>query len=96
MQRIVEPLSSTTDMLGSRSAMQSIGCNIRRSTACAQLGRDLRTKTTAISATINRSPQPLLAPELYFHLTMDYDILRHCGVEIGKRDFLGAIPMKIT
>jgi hypothetical protein len=30
----------------------------------------------------------------YFHLAAAYAILRHCGVEIGKRDFLGAIPMK--
>jgi hypothetical protein len=35
-------------------------------------------------------------PNFYFHLTTAYDILRHCGVEIGKRDFLGAIPMKMT
>jgi uncharacterized protein len=35
-------------------------------------------------------------PNFYFHLTTAYDILRHCGVEIGKRDFLGAIPMRTT
>jgi len=35
-------------------------------------------------------------PNFYFHLTAAYAILRHCGVEIGKRDFLGAIPMKRT
>jgi uncharacterized protein len=35
-------------------------------------------------------------PNFYFHLTTAYAILRHCGVEIGKRDFMGAIPMKIT
>jgi hypothetical protein len=35
-------------------------------------------------------------PNFYFHLTTAYDILRHCGVEIGKRDFLGAIPMRVT
>jgi hypothetical protein len=28
-------------------------------------------------------------PNFYFHATTAYDILRHCGVEIGKRDFLG-------
>jgi hypothetical protein len=28
-------------------------------------------------------------PNFYFHLTTAYAILRHCGVEIGKRDFLG-------
>jgi uncharacterized protein len=35
-------------------------------------------------------------PNFYFHLTTAYDILRHCGVEIGKRDFFGAIPMRMT
>ena len=35
-------------------------------------------------------------PNFHFHLTTAYDILRHCGVEIGKRDFLGAIPMRMT
>ncbi|MEY2977241.1 MAG: DUF1993 domain-containing protein [Prochlorotrichaceae cyanobacterium] len=29
-------------------------------------------------------------PNVYFHITTTYDILRHCGVEIGKRDFLGS------
>jgi len=33
-------------------------------------------------------------PNFYFHLTAAYAILRHCGVNIGKRDFLGAIPVK--
>jgi len=33
-------------------------------------------------------------PNYYFHLTTAYDILRHCGVEIGKRDFIGAIPLQ--
>jgi hypothetical protein len=28
-------------------------------------------------------------PNFYFHVTTAYDILRHAGVEIGKRDFLG-------
>jgi len=30
-------------------------------------------------------------PNFYFHATTAYAILRRCGVEIGKRDFLGAI-----
>jgi uncharacterized protein len=29
-------------------------------------------------------------PNFYFHATTAYNILRHCGVPIGKRDFLGA------
>jgi hypothetical protein len=28
-------------------------------------------------------------PNFYFHVTTTYNILRHNGVEIGKRDFLG-------
>jgi hypothetical protein len=35
-------------------------------------------------------------PNFYFHITAAYAILRHCGVDIGKRDFLGGIPIKIT
>jgi uncharacterized protein len=29
-------------------------------------------------------------PQFYFHLTTAYDILRMQGVELGKRDFMGA------
>jgi hypothetical protein len=28
-------------------------------------------------------------PNFYFHCTTAYDILRHCGLELGKRDFMG-------
>lgn len=30
-------------------------------------------------------------PNIYFHVTIAYAILRHSGVEIGKKDFLGKI-----
>ena len=33
-----------------------------------------------------------VVPNFYFHLATAYDILRAAGVEIGKRDFLGAVP----
>ena len=29
-------------------------------------------------------------PQFFFHVTTAYDILRHNGVEVGKRDFMGA------
>jgi len=29
-------------------------------------------------------------PNFYFHVTTAYDILRHNGIELGKRDFMGA------
>jgi uncharacterized protein len=31
-----------------------------------------------------------ILPNFYFHCTTAYDILRHCGVELGKRDFMSA------
>ena len=30
-------------------------------------------------------------PNVYFHVTTAYNILRHNGVEIGKRDYLGIV-----
>jgi hypothetical protein len=32
-------------------------------------------------------------PNFYFHATTAYDILRHNGVELGKRDFIGSMPV---
>lgn len=33
-------------------------------------------------------------PNFYFHVTTAYAILRHNGVDIGKKDYLGEIPYK--
>lgn len=33
-------------------------------------------------------------PNLYFHVTTAYSILRHNGVDVGKKDYLGAMPFK--
>ena len=30
-----------------------------------------------------------ILPNVYFHVTTAYDILRHCGVELGRLDYLG-------
>lgn len=30
-------------------------------------------------------------PNFFFHMTTAYDILRHNGVELGKRDFIGTV-----
>lgn len=37
-----------------------------------------------------------LLPNFFFHLTAAYAILRHCGVELGKLDYLAGIPMKVS
>lgn len=35
-----------------------------------------------------------MLPNMYFHITTAYAILRHNGVEIGKKDYLGELPYK--
>ena len=32
-----------------------------------------------------------VTPNVYFHCTSTYAILRHCGVDVGKKDFIGAL-----
>ena len=46
-------------------------------------GRELRFKGQQYLVTF-------VLPNFYFHVTTAYNILRHCGVPIGKRDFMGA------
>ena len=35
-------------------------------------------------------------PNFYFHISTAYGILRHSGVELGKRDYLAGIPMTMV
>ncbi len=35
-----------------------------------------------------------MIPNMYFHVTTAYAILRHNGVEVGKKDYLGEIPFR--
>ena len=48
-------------------------------------------KTQTTTRTMQGMPYLLshVTPNVFFHVTTAYDILRHCGVEIGKQDFLG-------
>lgn len=33
-------------------------------------------------------------PNFYFHVVTAYDILRHNGVDVGKTDFIGGLPIR--
>lgn len=33
-------------------------------------------------------------PNFYFHVTLSYELLRHAGVALGKRDFLTGLALK--
>ena len=48
-------------------------------------------KTQTSTRTMQGMPYLLshVTPNVYFHVTTAYAILRHCGLEIGKQDFLG-------
>ena len=36
----------------------------------------------------------LMLPNFYFHTSMAYALFRHAGVDVGKGDFIGDIPMQ--
>ena len=36
----------------------------------------------------------LALPNFYFHVTTAYAILRHNGVDLGKNDYLGSLPVR--
>lgn len=57
---------------------------------------DAATRTIVIKVAGNEMSFPggeyfmgYAVPNFYFHLATAYDILRHNGVELGKRDFMG-------
>jgi hypothetical protein len=58
-------------------------------------GKDIRI-TLASGQTRQFTGQSLLLgnslPNFWFHTTTAYDIVRQCGVELGKRDFMGTPP----
>ena len=60
-------------------------------------GSEGRTITLNIAGqSMSFQGQPYLVhfvlPNFYFHLTAAYLVLRHNGIQIGKRDFMGSVP----
>ena len=55
--------------------------------------RDITLKIGGSSQTLSGQAYLLhnALPNFFFHVTTAYAILRHCGVEIGKKDFIGQI-----
>ncbi len=45
--------------------------------------------------TLTYKGQPYLLhyalPNFFFHVTTAYDILRHCGADVGKKDYIGQV-----
>lgn len=60
------------------------------------IGRDMRFEIgeRRIEFTAENFLLSFSMPNFYFHATTAYDILRSKGVQIGKRDFMGALRSK--
>jgi len=56
--------------------------------------RTINWKTRTTERTMLGEPYLVhqMLPNLYFHVTTAYNILRHNGIELGKMDFLGRQP----
>ncbi|MBU6457590.1 MAG: DUF1993 domain-containing protein [Bradyrhizobium sp.] len=81
-EELRQRLAKTIDHVKAFKPAQFEGAGTRDVTFPA--GPD-RTMTLKGQAYLNN----FVFPNFYFHATTAYDILRHNGVEIGKRDFLG-------
>jgi hypothetical protein len=78
-------IASVMAYLGSYSAADFAGAAERRITQPRWKGKSLSGEEFLIQHAV---------PNLYFHTTTAYAILRHNGVDIGKKDFLGELPYR--
>ena len=74
-------IAKTVDFIGSVSAAKINGSEEREIVLKMRAG-DM--KFTGLEYLLG-----FAYPNFYFHATTAYDILRHNGVDVGKRDFLG-------
>ena len=78
-------LDSTISFLSGFSAQDFNGAESKRITQARWEGKWLTGQEYVIQHAI---------PNVYFHVTTAYSILRHNGVEIGKKDYFGELPFK--
>jgi uncharacterized protein len=76
-------IAKTIDVLRAVTAEQLRGAESR--------AIELKFPTSTLQFTGLSYLNLFVLPNLYFHITTAYALLREGGVEIGKRDFLGAI-----
>jgi hypothetical protein len=78
-----------------REARETLG-KITREEVDGFFGRDMKFEfnTRAIPFTAENFLLSFSLPNFYFHSSMAYAILRHKGVPLGKRDFMGQLRIK--
>ena len=69
---------------------------LRPETVNALLGHDVtfRVGDRTLSFTAEGFLMSFSLPNFFFHATTAYDILRHNGAPLGKRDFMGKLKLK--
>ena len=82
---LIERVRKTVAYLETLRPEQFEGADTRTVTFPVQMGKDSRTWPGS-RYLFNR-----VLPNVFFHCTTAYNILRHNGVEIGKSDFLGPL-----
>jgi hypothetical protein len=80
--QLQERIAKTIDFLKSLKAAQIDGTEDKEIKIVFPSGATR--EFTGQSLLLNNS-----LPNFYFHCATAYDILRHCGVELGKGDFMG-------
>jgi uncharacterized protein len=81
MAQLIERLDRTLEYLAGFSPEQVDGSEERQVV--------VKTRMRELRFTGLQYLQGFAIPNLYFHVTTSYNILRHNGVELGKMDFLG-------
>lgn len=85
MADLLARIQSVIGYLGTFAAQDFLGVEERKITQPRWEGKYLM------------GPEYLLQhalPNFYFHITTTYAILRHNGVDVGKKDYLGELPFK--
>lgn len=85
MEDLQERIESTLSYLNQLSAKDFAGADTKQITTPRWEGKWLTGADYAVH---------YATPNFYFHVTVAYEILRHNGVEIGKKDYLGEMPYK--
>lgn len=85
LAEITARVQSVTAYLGSFSAADFAGAAERRITTPRWKGKSLSGAEFLTQHVV---------PNMYFHVTTAYAILRHNGVTVGKKDFLGELPYR--
>ena len=85
LAEITARIQSVRAYLGTFSAADFAGAAERRITTPRWKGKSLSGAEFLTQHAV---------PNMYFHVTTAYAILRHNGVPVGKKDFLGELPYR--